>query len=336
MKAPIDKTWWRRRGSAKDGFHFVDAADQPITSDTALERIRALVIPPAWQDVHIAADSDCKVQAWGRDVAGRKQYIYNQEFVALRERRKWRRVLRYARALPRLREATNDHLRRPGLDREKVLATVVRLMSRAFFRVGSERYAVRNRTFGICTLEKGHLELQRNTLIFRYKGKRHQDQRRVVADTPLVEVVESLLELPGRRLFQYRDGDGRIRSLSAQVVNQYIQEILGERYTSKDLRTFGGSLRAATVLAEIGPPASRTEARRNLAICCRLVAIDLGNTPAICRSAYIHPAVLSEYEEAGRTIGPLMREQPRPVSTGEAVPYYPEEAALLRFLERHA
>jgi DNA topoisomerase-1 len=240
-----------------------------------------------------------------------------------------------ARILPRLRAVTNEHLRQEGVTREKVLATVVRLIARAYFRAGSERYAVSNKTFGICTLRKKHVRVEGQNLIFTYVGKRSKDQRQVVADTPLVEIIRQLVKLPGERLFRYRDAGGDLHDVTVKAVNRYIKDILGERYTSKDLRTFGGTVRAATVLAELGPPKGATEAKRNVTLCCTLVSLDLGNTPAICRAAYIHPAVLGEYERHGRTIEPLMRKTPRAVEAEEPVSYYPEEAALMRFLERY-
>ncbi|HEX7051897.1 MAG TPA: hypothetical protein VF188_16945 [Longimicrobiales bacterium] len=334
MTAMTGEGWWRRVGTPEEGFRYLKVDGAPLVSDAAMRRIAALAIPPAWMDVHIAPDGERKVQAWGYDRAGRRQYIYSAEHVARRDSRKWSRVLRYGRAVPRLREATNRHLRDGGLGRAKVLATMVRLMGRAYFRVGSERYAVRNRTFGLCTLRKRHLEVRGNALVFTYAGKRRIDQRRVVADTPLVEILRDLLALPGGRLFRYRDDGGQVRNVTAEMVNRYLRDVLGERYTSKDLRTFGGTVRAATILADLGPARSEREAVRNVALCCRLVAMELGNTPAICRKAYIHPAVIEGYLCDGRTIDPLMRKTPRTVTAEEPVPYYPEEAALIRFLER--
>lgn len=329
------ETWWRRIGSPEEGFRYVTADGTPVQSEEDLMRIAALAVPPGWTGVRISPDPCGKVQAFGYDRAGRKQYIYSAEHVVHRDRRKWGRVLRYARVLPVLRQTTNEHLRADGLGREKVLATVVRLMSRAFFRVGSERYAVRNRTFGICTLRKSHLEIRGNDLVFTYVGKRRVDQRRVVADTPLVEIMTELLELPGSRLFRYVDGAGRVRNVTAGMVNRYIREVLGGRYTSKDLRTFGGTVRAATILADLGPAASEREARRNVALCCRLVATELGNTPTICRNAYVHPAVLEGYL-LGLTIETHAPPEPQTVHAESPIPYYPEEAALIRFLERFA
>ena len=272
------------------------------------------------------------MQAVGFDTAGRKQYIYNASFVAGNARRKFRKLLPFARSLPQLRRRTNEHLKQKGLGRERVLATVVRLMVRAFFRVGSERYAVQNRTFGIATLEKQHLRIDGNSLIFAYRGKSSIDQRRVVAATPLVEIIHELMELPGERLFQYIDRDGSVREVTSQDVNRYIKEILGEKYTSKDIRTWGGTVRAATILADIGPAKTKKEAERNVVLTCKLVSSELGNTPAVCRSAYIHPTVLEKYLR-GRTIEGVMRKTPRPVEAESPVDYYAEEAALMRFLD---
>ncbi|HSK19595.1 MAG TPA: hypothetical protein VK912_10650 [Longimicrobiales bacterium] len=328
--------WWRREGTPKKGFRYVGLNGQPLTSEDTLERIRAMAIPPAWTDVHISPDPDRKIQVWGRDQAGRKQYRYSAGHEAEQDRRKWKRVLHVARLMPELRAATNEDLRRRDLDRDKVMATVVRLMCRAYFRAGSERYAVDNRTFGICTLSKKHVRVEGNNLVFRYVGKQRKDQRQVVADTPLVEIIEELMEQPGRRLFRYRSPRDRRRfhPVTASGVNRYLREVLGERCTSKDLRTFGGTVRAATILADIGPAKSKTEARRNVLLACKLVAAELGNTPAIARKAYIHPAVLEEYELHGRTVDTPRRRSKAAVEVTEPVGWYPEELALIEFLKR--
>lgn len=323
---------WRRVGTPKKGFSYLRADGKPLTSRAALARIESIAIPPAWTDVEIAADPAAKVQATGIDAAGRKQYRYHPEFVGRGARKKYRKLLEYARALPRLRRVTGEHLRRKGLGREKVLATIVRLMTRGFFRVGSERYAVENRTFGITTLRKRHLEIEGNDLRFRYVGKKSIHQHHVVADTPLVRIIREMVKLPGSRLFQYVDGDGRVQKVTAQDVNAYVKEILGKRYTSKDIRTWGGTVRAATILADLGPPRSESEARKNVVLACKLVSAELGNTPAVCRSAYIHPAVLDRYLR-GKTIEPLTRREERDAEA-QVPDYYPEEAALMRFLEK--
>ncbi len=331
-RKPAAERWWRRTGTPEEGFAYLRADGKPLRSEAALARIRALAIPPAWTDVHVAADTDAKVQAWGIDAAGRKQYRYHPDAVAKGARRKYRRLLHYARDLPRLREATEAHLRQPGVGRDKVLALIVRLIQRGFFRVGSEKYAVKNKTFGIATLRRKNLTIQGDDLLFRYVGKKSIDTRKVVADTPLVEVILEVMKLPGARLFKYVDEDGKVRNVTATDVNRYLKELLGERYTSKDIRTWGGTVRAATILADLGPAKNEREAKKNVVLACKLVSTELGNTPAVCRSAYIHPAVFDRYLQ-GKTIAPLMREVPRPddVNPGR---YYPEEAALMRFLEK--
>lgn len=322
---------WRRVGSPGAGFRYLRADGRPVRSQAELKRIAALAIPPAWTGVEISPSAAAKVQATGYDAAGRKQYRYHPGFVQKGAKRKYRRVEAFARVLPRLRAATDAHLRKRGLGREKVLATIVRLMTRAYFRVGSERYAVQNKTFGITTLRKSHLRIVGNDLFFSYKGKSGVQQRRVVADTPLVAILRRLHELPGKRLFRYEGADGKLHDVTARDVNEYLREILGERFTSKDIRTWGGTVRAAVILADLGPAATRREAERNVVLACKLVSTELGNTPTVCRSAYIHPTVLEGYL-TGKTIAPHMRQESRPVEADSPVTYYPEEAALLRFL----
>lgn len=323
---------WRRGERGNDGFSYFRADGKPLRSTAALARIRSLVIPPAWTDVEISTDADARVQATGYDAKGRKQYIYHAGEVSRLQRRKYRKLARFARDLPKIRAATARHLAAEGLGRERVMATVVRLMLRGFFRVGSERYAVRNRTFGIATLQRRHLQIDGNDLIFRYQGKHSVDQRTVVADTPLVEVIREIMALPGRRLFRYLDEEGKARDVTAPEVNVYIREIAGDRYTSKDFRTWGGTVRAACILADLGPAESAKAAEKVVTMTCKLVSAELGNTPAVSRSAYIHPVVFEKYL-CGETIEPMMRQERR---SPEAEPptYYPEEAALMRFLER--
>lgn len=326
--------WWRRTGTPKKP-RYIGLTGKPLSAESALARIHAMRIPPAWTNVHVSPDPDRKVQAWGFDAKGRKQYIYSSDHVQKRDRRKWRKLLRVAGVLPRLRELTNEHLRREQLDTYKVHATVVRLICRAYFRAGSERYAVSNKTFGITTLSKRHVAVQGNNLYFTYRGKRSKDQRQVVADTPLVEIIRELMMIPGERLFQYITPEGETRPVTAASVNRYLRQLLNERYTSKDLRTFGGTVRAATILADIGPARSATEAKRNASLACKLVAVELGNTPTIARKAYIHPSVLEEYERAGRTMVNLRRSRKKQVELAEPLAYYPEEKSLMQFLERY-
>ncbi len=324
---------WRRLGDPKKGFTYLKADGAPIRSKVALARIRALAIPPAWTDVEIAGTPEAKVQATGHDSEGRKQYIYHPKEVERRQRKKYGKLLRLAQDLPRIREVTRAHLGQEGVGRERVLATIVRLMLRGYFRVGSERYAEENKTFGIATLQKRHLEIDGDDLIFHYQGKHSIEQRTVVADTPLTEVMKEIRELPGKRLFRYRDEDGKVKNVTARDVNAYIKEIVGDEYSAKDFRTWGGTVRAAAILADVGPAASRKEAEKTVVLACKLVSAELGNTPAVCRSSYIHPVVLEKYL-TGKTIEPMMRRKPRGRKRSAPATYYPEEAALMRFLDR--
>jgi DNA topoisomerase-1 len=330
-----DHTWWRRVPDEEEGFRYLKVDGGELRSVGGLARIADMAIPPGWRDVHVAPDAARPIQAWGTDDAGRRQYIYSDDHVGERERRKWARTVRLLRSLPTMRARTNAHLAKRGAGRERVMATVVRLMSRGFFRVGGERYAERNGTFGIATLRKKHLTVRGNDLVFSYIGKGSKRQFRIVADTPLVEIIRSIRRLPGDRLFQYRASDRSVQRVTAAGVNRYLREILGEGFSAKDFRTLGATARAATILADLGPAASAKEATSNVVLCCRLVASELGNTPAVTRSSYIHPAVLEQYEEHGRTMEKLMRSEPREIPAEEPVTYYPEEGALLRFLERH-
>jgi len=326
------ESWWRRVGDPEKGFRYLKVGGGRLSSDSALARIHGLRIPPAWKNVHISPHADRKVQAWGEDDAGRKQYIYSEDHVRQRDRRKWKRVLRLGGALPRLRTRVNEDLEGSGLDRETVLALVVRFIDQGWFRVGSERYAIENRTYGIATLKKSQLEITDGMLIFTYRGKGRKDMRRVVVDERAIELIGRLLELPGARLFQYPNSSGRPHRIRAEAVNDYIKEAAGRSYTSKDLRTFGATVRAATILADMGPPGSETEAEKNVLTCCRLVSQELGNTREICRTAYIHPAVLDEYITGGRTIDVAGKVQPRAVRARPSELLSPEEEATIRFL----
>jgi DNA topoisomerase I len=327
-----EERWWRRNGDPETGFRYLKVGGGPLSSRAALARIEGLRIPPAWTNVHISPDAGRKVQAWGEDDAGRKQYLYSEAHVRERDRRKWKRVLRLGQALPRLRLRVNEDLQRPALEREAVLALVVRFIDQAWFRVGGERYAVENRTQGIATLRKSQLEVHDGMLVFTYLGKGRKDMRRVVVDEKALDFIERLLKLPGPRLFQYEGGNGKPGRIRAEAVNRYIKHAAGRRYTSKDLRTFGATVRAATILADMGPPNTPEEAEKNVLLCCRLVSQDLGNTREICRSAYIHPVVLDEYLAAGRTIGNSTGVTRCAVTGKPSDPISAEEGALIRFL----
>jgi len=328
-------SWIRRLGSKTRGFRYVDAREKPIRDRALLARIDALRVPPAWRDVHIAPSARSAIQAWGFDARGRKQYRYNDRAVELRELRKYHRVRRLAKELPRIRRRLHDDAQ-PGLpaarlDDKAVAATVLRLISETFCRVGGERYLKENGTFGITTLRKSHVTIEEGIATLAYRGKSSITQRQVVTDAELVRLIARQLKTPGARLFRFRN-DGRWSAITAADVNAYLQRRVGGGYSAKDFRTWGGTLRAATVLAELPPASSATEAKRNVALAMRLVSAELGNTPTICRKSYVHPMVIARYLDHGETI-PLPRARRTAADRGRA--HSPEERALIAFLDEH-
>ena len=294
------------------------------------KRIEVLRIPPAWTDVHVAASSRAAVQAWGFDAKGRKQYRYHPRTVQLGETRKHYRVRQLGKDLPRIRERIGADFRTPGWSRERVAAGVVRLIIERFFRVGSERYAKENGTYGIATMRKKHATVFGDRIVFTYSGKRSIKHSQTVFEPSLAKFVAGLLETPGPRLFRYQSGR-TWHDLTARDVNDYLRETVGVSYTAKDFRTWGGTLRAATVLADVEPAANATQARKNVVVAIRVVAWELGNTPAICRKSYVHPIVIARYLDDGITIQ-LPKHRPHKARASlQSV----EERALLRFLDEH-
>jgi DNA topoisomerase-1 len=321
---------WIHRIGSKTRFRYVKGT-RPIRDERTLERIRGLAIPPAWTDVHIAATARAEVQAWGMDAKGRKQYRYHPRAVERGQLRKYYRVRELAKELPELRRRVKTHAASRAPSRRAAAAAVVRLISESFFRIGSERYATENKTFGIVTLSKRHVAVAKGRAVFSYVGKKSIKQRQVVANRELALLVQRHLRTPGARLFRYKEDGSRWRNLTATDVNAYLHETLGVPFSAKDFRTWGGTLRAATVLAELGPADSPTEAKRNVATTMRLVASELGNTPAICRSSYVHPLVVAKYVDDGETIVLSPKHAPRK----DVYAHTPEERALIRFLDTH-
>ena len=323
-------TWILRKGSKLNGFRYVYENGKPVPAAVRV-RIEALRIPPAWTDVHIAASSRAAIQAWGFDAKGRKQYRYHQRSVERGETRKHYRVRQLGKDLPLIRERINADFRRSDWSRERVAAGVVRLIIDKFFRVGSERYAKENGTFGIATMRKKHATVFGENIVFTYSGKRSIRQRQFVSEPSLSRFIAGLQRTPGTRLFRYQNEDGSWCDLTARDVNEYLRETVGVAYTAKDFRTWGGTLRAATVLAELGQAPNPTQAKKNTVMAIRFVASELGNTPAICRKSYVHPIVIAEYLDHGLTIHIPPGRQRKQAAHSNAV----EERALLRFLDEH-
>lgn len=328
------ESWIRRTGSPKRGFRYIDGNGRVVRDRRALARIDALRVPPAWRDVHIATSQRSAIQAWGFDARGRKQYRYHGRAVERRETRKYYRVRQLAKELPRIRRTLHEDARPTAdaarLDADAVAATILRLISETFCRVGGERYLRENGTFGITTLRKSHVDFRGDTVRLEYRGKGRIRQCQVIHQGDLVRLVNRQRRTPGARLFSYRNG-ARWRVLTARDVNAYLKRRIGP-YSAKDFRTWGGTLRAATVLAELGPASSPTAAKRNVALAMRLVSSELGNTPTICRKSYVHPIVIARYLDAGETI-PLPRARRTAGNRGQA--HSPEERALIAFLDRH-
>jgi DNA topoisomerase I len=291
---------WTRKGP-KTRFRYYDSRGKQITDPEKVARIEELVIPPAWKDVWISPRASAKLQATGVDKAGRRQYLYHPDFRARQEQEKFDKLVRFAERLPDLRKAMSNDLSGEPLTPDWVCALALRLINLGWFRVGTERYARTTRTFGITTLRKGHVSVRGSRITFKYRGKHRVLVRTAIVDEELASAMKKLLELPGgRRLFRY-EVDGVSSNLTGAKLNDYIEEHMGDEFTAKDFRTWGGTLIAAIVFAEHGPAETDTEAKKIVAGVMRAVGAKLGNTPAVARSSYVSPAVVEQYLD-GRTI----------------------------------
>lgn len=292
---------WRRRGSKRHGFRFFDSRGNEIDDPAKLERIETLSIPPAWRDVWISPRPSAKLQATGVDAAGRRQYLYHDDYRAERERAKYDRLISFAERLPELRESMAAHMDENVLDRERVSAVALRLIDLGWFRPGSERYARESRTYGITTLNKSHVTIRGHRVALSFLGKGRAWVKSTLVDAELADAIRDLIAVPGgRRLFRY-DWEGDRYNLTSKRLNDYIDVYMGAEFTAKDFRTWGGTMLAAVGLAERGPPDDETQAKRAVAAVMRQVAQKLGNTPAVTRASYVSPAVIDQYLD-GRTI----------------------------------
>jgi DNA topoisomerase-1 len=323
--------WWRRRGSKRSGFRYETAEGRPVRDEAAIERIKSLAVPPAWREVRVSPSPRSRLQAIGLDTAGRVQRIYHPSFVAARARRKYEKIERFGEHLPALRRRTNEDIARAGLGKERVLAVVVRLINDLYFRVGSETSVKHYRTYGVTTLRNRHLEIKRGGLLeFSFTGKHHVKHRRLLADEELAALLRDIKALGGARLFNYVGEDGRVRPVKPRDVNDYIKAATAPDFSAKDFRTWGGSLLAAVELAELGCCEDAREARSNIVRAVERVAAHLGNTPAVCRSCYIHPAVLEAYER-GQTIEEFRPRNARRIQRQQPE-YSVEELSLIKLL----
>ena len=325
--------WWRRKGLKSKGFKYFDKEGKQINNETHLERIKSLVIPPAWKSVRISPFSSSRLQVIGIDTSGRIQYLYHQKFREKQETKKFQKIEKFGEHLPNLRKITNEHIGLEGLPREKVLALMTRLINSLYIRIGSEKSVKHYRTFGITTLQNRHLEIGRGgKLIFNFVGKHHIQHRKVLVDEELAMIMKDLKAIGGaRKLFNYVDENGKPRPIKPKDINDYLKAVTAPEFSAKDFRTWGGTILAALALADIGKTEEESILKKNILKAVKKVAEQLGNTPTVCRSSYIHPTVLKSYE-SGITLEEFSEKKSRKVKRFQAE-YEPEEIALMKLFK---
>ena len=321
------------RVGSRRAFRYLDGRDRVIRDSAVLRRIEGLAIPPAWKDVWIASRAGAKLQATGYDKAGRKQYLYHPDYRAQQEQEKYDRLIRFGERLPELRAVMTEHLDEDELDRERVSAVALRLIALGWFRVGSERYASEG-TYGVTTLLRRHVDVRGRRIKLSFPSKAGIRVRCELVDEDLADAIRGLLRVKGgARVFKYRR-EGDLYNLTSKRLNDYVKVYLGEEFTAKDFRTWGGTLLAAIYFAERverhGFPESQTEQKRSVTAVMRRVAEQLGNTPAVTRSSYVSPAVVEQYLD-GRTIDDFRARHLRVVKARDPV-LSPEEQAMLSLL----
>ncbi|MDI3357892.1 DNA topoisomerase IB [Pseudomonas sp. UYIF39] len=311
------------RKKLRGTFCYYNPAGQRITDQDEIKRINALAVPPAYTDVWICTDPRGHLQATGRDARGRKQYRYHPRWREVRDADKYSRLRDFGLALPKLRKQLEALLAAPGFSRDKVMATVITLLDATLIRVGNTQYARDNRSYGLTTLRNRHVEVNGNAILFQFRGKSGVEHQITVKDRRLARIIKRCLEIPGQNLFQYLDENGERHTVSSSDVNAYLQTLTGADFTAKDYRTWAGSALALAVLRELQwEPES--DAKRHMVEMVKNVAKQLGNTPAVCRKCYIHPAVLD-----GFLLG-VLAELPRPRARKGL---RAEEVGLAKFLE---
>jgi DNA topoisomerase I len=328
LRRQTDDMAWSRRGR-KGAFRYYDSSGKRITDERKLTRIEALAIPPAWKDVSISPRATAKLQATGYDAAGRKQYLYSAEYRAQQEQAKYDNLIRFGEGLPALREAMALHFDQEEFDRERVSAIALRLIELGWFRVGSERY-VRDGTFGVTTLLRRHVTVRGRRICLSFSAKHGIRVRTEVVDPELASAMRHLLEIKGSRVFKY-EWEGQVYNLTNKRLNDYVKIYLGDEFSAKDFRTWGGTLLAAIYFAERvdrrGFPESASEQKRSVSAVMRRVAERLGNTPAVTRTSYVSPAVVEQYLD-GRTIDDFRPRHLRVVRARDVALSQEEEAML--------
>jgi len=315
-------------------FVYLDPEGKRIDNETTLKRIKALAIPPAWGFVWICASANGHLQATGRDARNRKQYRYHPKWKEVRDATKFDKMIAFGQALPLIRTRIEADLERPGLGREKVLATIIRLLEITLIRVGNEEYVKANDSYGLTTLRDKHVQIMGSKIRFRFKGKSGKQHDVGIQDRRLARILKRCQEIPGYELFQYLDENGQTVSLDSSDVNTYLREISNQDLTAKDFRTWAGTILTAMALQLIHSGNGSLPEKKNLNQAVQMVANILGNTPAVCRKCYIHPALMQGYLEGGLLDSIRLRESDRSVGVVEGLA--PEEAVLLKYLQKSA
>ncbi len=325
--------WWQRRGSKSRGFKYFDKDGREIKDEQHLERIKSLVIPPAWKYVRIAPSTSGNLQALGVDTNGRIQYLYHSKFREKQEKKKFQKIEKFGEYLPNLRKITNEHLALEGFPREKVLAVTMRLINSLYIRIGTEKSVKQYKTYGITTLQNRHLSVKRGgKLVFDFVGKHHIKHRKVLVDEELAAIMRDLKTIGGaRKLFNYLDESGKPKPIKPGDINNYLKTITAPEFSAKDFRTWGGTLLTAIELAEIGAADDEKAAKKNICSAIKRVAEQLGNTPTVCRASYIHPAVLKSYE-SGVTLAEFEKKKKRRIKLAQDE-YEAEEIALMKLFQ---
>jgi DNA topoisomerase-1 len=323
-----------QRRKFRNGFRYIAVDGKPVRDAETLGRIKSLVIPPAWTDVWICPIANGHLQATGRDARGRKQSRYHPRWREVRDETKYERMIQFGDALPLIRQRVDHDLALPGLPREKVLATIVRLMETTSIRVGNTEYARENGSYGLTTMRNRHVSVHGATVTFDFKGKSGVHHTIDVQNRRLARIVQQCHDLPGYELFQYLDEAGDRHTVDAADVNDYLHQITGQHFTAKDFRTWAGTVLAAMLLREFEPYQNQTQAKKNVIQAIKTVAERLGNTPSVCRKCYIHPAVLEVYF-SGAMLEAIETEVAEQVDR-QLVHLREEEFALLRMLAKRA
>ena len=319
-----------RRKKVGKAFTYITPDGTRLRDSEALARIKSLAIPPGWGTVWICPIPNGHIQATARDAKGRKQYRYHSRWRMFRDETKYDRLIAFGQVLPSIRRRTEKDLARAGLPREKILATVVRLLETTLIRVGNEEYARNNDSFGLTTMRDHHVDVSGSTLRFEFRGKSGVQHAVDLRDRKLARIVKRIQDLPGEELFQYLDENGERHSIGSSDVNEYLREIVGQDFTAKDFRTWAGTVLAAKALQEFEAWDSKAQARRNIVRAIESVAKRLGNTKMVCKKCYIHPAVLNSYLDG--TLMEMLRRRIRKEMTESLSELQPEEAAVLAFL----